>query len=111
MPAAWPRVMVQDVPTVGRPYAYSVASIRQPEPEQPELLSQYKRLHLLGAGGFGVVYKVKHRTSGEIFALKEMDLRPRGGTDAQWSEQVEYSKEIVLMNKLQSFDHIISLID
>mmetsp|Transcript_3564 Transcript_3564/g.5547 ORF Transcript_3564/g.5547 Transcript_3564/m.5547 type:complete len:880 (+) Transcript_3564:126-2765(+) len=38
--------------------------------------SSYERLSEIGRGGFSVVYKCRHRTSGEVYAVKVIDLRP-----------------------------------
>ena len=37
---------------------------------KPTVLEDFERLNLVGKGAFGKVYKVKHKASGEIFAMK-----------------------------------------
>ncbi|KNC72703.1 hypothetical protein SARC_14737, partial [Sphaeroforma arctica JP610] len=34
----------------------------------------YKRLEKIGSGTYGVVYKAKHKTTGEVVALKRIRL-------------------------------------
>ena len=34
--------------------------------------SNYKYINMIGKGGFGKVWKVKHISTGQFFALKEM---------------------------------------
>lgn len=39
-----------------------------------QIIDQYQELQLLGVGGFGKVYKVKHKKTGEVFAMKYIDF-------------------------------------
>lgn len=34
--------------------------------------NNYKYINMIGKGGFGKVWKVKHLNSGQMFAMKEM---------------------------------------
>lgn len=34
--------------------------------------NNYKYINMIGKGGFGKVWKVKHLNSGQVFAMKEM---------------------------------------
>lgn len=35
---------------------------------------KYKKVQVIGRGTYGIIYKVMHRKSREIFVLKEIDL-------------------------------------
>jgi serine/threonine protein kinase len=39
-----------------------------------QIIDQYEELKLLGVGGFGKVYQVKHKKTGELFAMKYIDF-------------------------------------
>ncbi|KAI6024395.1 kinase-like domain-containing protein [Pisolithus marmoratus] len=39
----------------------------------PTSLELYERLHVIGHGSFGIIYKVRRKTDDMIFALKELD--------------------------------------
>ena len=59
----------------------SPASSDQPEPDVHDISAfyvksraDYNKLAVLGSGGFGNVFKVKHKSSGEVFALKELHV-------------------------------------
>ena len=49
-------------------------------------VDSYKKLELLGKGGFGSVWKGKHRQNGNVVAIKYMNLS-------------EYSKNILLTSQ------------
>ena len=41
------------------------------------MADKYEKLERLGEGSFGVVWKVKHKGTGEIFAVKKIRVQSR----------------------------------
>ena len=39
-----------------------------------QIIDQYDLLNMLGEGGFGRVYRARHRETGELVAIKFMDI-------------------------------------
>ncbi|EEY59283.1 mitogen-activated protein kinase kinase kinase, putative [Phytophthora infestans T30-4] len=68
-------------------------------------ITQWKRGELIGEGTFGKVYKGLNIATGELFALKEIEIHSRPNDD-QVTQMQKLGEEISLMNNL-SHKHIV----
>ncbi|POM69180.1 STE/STE11 protein Kinase [Phytophthora palmivora] len=68
-------------------------------------ITQWKRGELIGEGTFGKVYKGLNVVTGELFALKEIDIHSSPNDD-QVTQMQKLGEEISLMNNL-SHKHIV----
>ncbi len=60
----------------------------------------------LGTGSFGVVYLVRRRTDGKVFAMKEMDLRRAGSMEFEAAiAEIEAMKALSHPNIVQLHEH------
>jgi serine/threonine-protein kinase TTK/MPS1 len=74
----------------------------------------YFQLSLVGKGGSSSVYKVISTTSGNLYALKKVDISKQSSNDEDDADRVfeSYANEIDLLNKLKNSNSlIIDLID
>ena len=69
----------------------------------PKICESYEIVHRIGQGGYGKVWKVKHKKTQDIFALKQIYDAFRSTTDAQRAY-----REIKYLQKLEH-PNIISL--
>jgi serine/threonine protein kinase len=80
--------------------------------------NRYTIKSVLGHGAFGITYKVLHKASLEIFALKEhfpeslCERNPNGNVVAQHKHELEYAsslerfaREAAILNKLRQTEH------
>ncbi|KAG7378052.1 hypothetical protein PHYPSEUDO_010613 [Phytophthora pseudosyringae] len=68
-------------------------------------ITQWKRGELIGEGTFGKVYKGLNIATGELFALKEIEIHSSPNAD-QVTQMQKLGEEIALMNNL-SHKHIV----
>lgn len=68
-------------------------------------ITQWKRGELIGEGTFGKVYKGLNIVTGELFALKEIEIHSSPNAD-QVTQMQKLGEEIALMNNL-SHKHIV----
>ncbi|KUF98696.1 H-or Na-translocating F-type [Phytophthora nicotianae] len=68
-------------------------------------ITQWKRGELIGEGTFGKVYKGLNIATGELFALKEIEIHSRPNDD-QVTQMQKLGEEISLMNNL-NHKHIV----
>jgi len=62
--------------------------------DSAQIIDQYEKLSLLGKGGFGLVYKVKHKKTDEIFAMKYIDFTENLKSAKMISEIYKESKTL-----------------
>jgi len=67
---------------------------------------KYEILQRLGKGAYGIVWKVREKESGEIYALKKIFDAFHNATDAQRT-----FREIIFLQELADHDNIITLLD
>jgi len=70
------------------------------------ITAKYEVLQKLGKGAYGIVWKVKEKESGEIYALKKIFDAFHNATDAQRT-----FREIIFLQELADHDNIITLLD
>ncbi|KAE9251085.1 hypothetical protein PF004_g2654 [Phytophthora fragariae] len=75
------------------------------EAEVSSPITQWKRGELIGEGTFGKVYKGLNISTGELFALKEIEIHSSPNAD-QVTQMQKLGEEIALMNNL-SHKHIV----
>ncbi|KAF2165916.1 hypothetical protein M409DRAFT_23648 [Zasmidium cellare ATCC 36951] len=46
------------------------------EPQTPRYASDFEHIGLLGKGGYGEVYRAKHRVDGQVYAVKRVPMDP-----------------------------------
>lgn len=57
-------------------------------------MDKYEKLKLIGEGTYAKVYQARHRHSGQIFALKEMNLNPDEGAPSTALREIAFMKEM-----------------
>lgn len=70
------------------------------------ILERYEILQKLGKGAYGIVWKVRDKTSDEIIALKKVFGAFQNATDAQRT-----FREIIFLQELADHENIITLMD
>jgi len=70
------------------------------------ILDKFEILQQLGKGAYGIVWKVKLKETGEIFALKKIFGAFQNATDAQRT-----FREIIFLQELSDHDNIITLLE
>ncbi|KAK4494475.1 hypothetical protein PRZ48_014773 [Zasmidium cellare] len=50
-------------------------SIQLYDPEMPRYQSDFEHIGLLGKGGYGEVYRAKHKVDGQVYAVKRVPIR------------------------------------
>jgi len=82
-------------------------SISNPNEElDAHILDKFEILQQLGKGAYGIVWKVKLKETGEIFALKKIFGAFQNATDAQRT-----FREIIFLQELSDHDNIITLLE
>uniref|UniRef100_A0A8C4QWP8 Mitogen-activated protein kinase n=1 Tax=Eptatretus burgeri TaxID=7764 RepID=A0A8C4QWP8_EPTBU len=71
---------------------------------EPKILEKYKIMKCLGKGSYGIVWKGKHKLTGEIMAIKKNFDAFRNKTDAQRTY-----REITILRELQNHPNIVKL--
>lgn len=57
-----------------RPHRADLACVLRPRKHNNGMADKYEKVAKVGEGSFGVVWKVKHKLSGEYFAIKKIRL-------------------------------------
>lgn len=57
-------------------------------------MDKYEKIKLIGEGTYAKVYQARHRHSGQIFALKEMNLNPDEGAPSTALREIAFMKEM-----------------
>ncbi|KAK9385779.1 kinase-like domain-containing protein [Lipomyces mesembrius] len=68
--------------------------------------SQYQQLEKLGEGTYATVYKGRNRTTGELVALKEINLDSEEGTPSTAIREISLMKELKHENVVPLYDVI-----
>ncbi|KAK9322007.1 kinase-like domain-containing protein [Lipomyces orientalis] len=68
--------------------------------------SQYQQLEKLGEGTYATVYKGRNRTTGELVALKEINLDSEEGTPSTAIREISLMKELKHENVVSLYDVI-----
>lgn len=71
------------------------------QPATENRLWDYRILEKIGQGEYGIVYKVRHKHTDEVFALKKINI-----TNLTEKEKIQAFKEVKLLKKLDH-KHII----
>jgi serine/threonine protein kinase len=72
-------------------------------------MESYQKLEKLGEGSYGIVYKVQHRLTHEILALKRIQIDMEdGGIPASALREISLLKELVHPNIVRLYDVIYS---
>jgi mitogen-activated protein kinase 15 len=69
-------------------------------------MAKYEILQKLGKGAYGIVWKVKDKESGDVYALKKIFDAFHNATDAQRT-----FREIIFLQELADHENIITLMD
>ncbi len=69
-------------------------------------MEHYEKLERIGEGTYSKVYKGVHRHSGQMVALKEIDLNPEEGAPATALREIAFMKELSHQNIVKLFDVI-----
>ncbi|MBU0552635.1 hypothetical protein KKF91_07115 [Myxococcota bacterium] len=71
---------------------------------------RYELYGEIGSGTFGVAYKAKQKSTGQIVAIKRLLAPQKDNVDQIHQQNLRYSKEISLLGSLKG-DYVVSLID
>ncbi|TMW58911.1 hypothetical protein Poli38472_007056 [Pythium oligandrum] len=92
-------------PTIGDRSRSSSRIAPIPSPGSDPGIVNWKRGELIGEGTFGRVYKGMNKETGELYAVKEIEIRSAADTD-QMKQLQKLGEEIALMHNL-SHKHIV----